>query len=403
MPEHAPATDPHAAMQTPPHKPKNLKLIGLIALIVAIVLVAIGLIGRASANSKLKTWTNDQATPTVALAPVTGAAGAADLTLPGQVEAFNTADVNARVTGYLKSWTADIGTRVKAGQTLAILDAPELNQQLQQAKADLVTAQANAKLSGTTNTRYQQLLKDEATSKQDADEKSGDLAAKTALVASAQANVRRLAETFGFTRITAPFDGVVTARNAQLGQLVATGAPATPLFMVADDRKLRVYVRVPQPYIAQLRIGETVQLTVPEYAGRSFTAVLVRTSDAVDRTSGTLNAELQIDNADHALKPGEYATAKFAIKAPAQSVSLPSSAILFRDTGTMVGVVGPDNKVSLRKVIIARDLGATVEIGSGLSPSDKVVDNPADTLTDGQVVRIARPDHAEAPAGAAHG
>lgn len=399
MPDHALPADAQQA----PRRPKHLTLIGLIALGIALVLVAIGLIGRASANSKLKTWTDEQATPTVSLAPVTGASASGGLTLPGQVEAFNTADVNARVTGYLKTWTADIGTRVKAGQTLAVLDAPELNQQLLQAKADLVTAQANARLSGTTNQRWQQLLKDEAASKQDADEKSGDLAAKTALVSAAQANVRRLAETYGFTRITAPFDGVVTARNAQLGQLVTTGAPATPLFMVADDRRLRIYVRVPQPYIAQLHVGETAQLTVPEYAGRTFSAVLVRTSDAVDRTSGTLTAELQIDNADHALKPGEYATAKFAIKAPAQSVSLPSSAVLFRDGGTMVGVIGPDNRVSLRKVAIARDLGTTVEIASGLTASDRVVDNPADTLTDGQAVRIAAPARAGAPAGGSHG
>jgi RND family efflux transporter MFP subunit len=317
--------------------------------------------------------------------------------------------VNARVTGYLKTWTVDIGSRVKTGQTLAILDAPELNQQLQQAKADLITAQANQKLSGTTNIRYQQLLKDEAASKQDADEKAGDLAAKTAVTAAAQANVRRLAETYGFTRITAPFDGVVTARNAQLGQLVVSGTPTQPLFMVADDRKLRIYVQIPQPYIAQVHVGEVGKLTVPEYGDRTFDAVLVRTSDAVDHVSGTLTAELQIDNADHALHPGEYATAHFAIAAPPQSVSVAASAILFRDGGTMVGVVGPDNKVHLQKVTIARDNGTTVELASGLDRSAKVIDNPSDTLAEGQKVQIAAPAHANAPAGpaapgpAAHG
>lgn len=392
MPEHAPAAD------APQYRPKHLKLIGIIALVVAAALVAIGLIGRASAGAKLKTWTADQATPTVALAKVTGAANGA-LTLPGQVEADNAAAVNARVTGYLKTWSVDIGDRVKAGQTLAILDAPELKQQLDQAKADLITAQANAKLSASTNQRWQQLLKDEAASKQDADEKAGDLAAKTALVTSAQANVGRLQETFGFTRITAPFDGVVTARNAQLGQLVSTGTVGPPLFAVADDRKLRIYVQVPQAYIAQVHRGEVVQLTVPEYPGRNFAATLVRTADAVDRVSGTLNAELQIDNKDHVLKPGEYATAHFAIAAGAQSVSIPSSAIMFRDAGPTVGVVGPDNRLSLRKVTIARDLGTTIEIGAGLSQSDRVVDNPIDTLTEGQQVRIAAP----ASAGAAHG
>jgi RND family efflux transporter MFP subunit len=395
MPEHAPAAD------APLYRPKHLKLIGLIALAVAIVLVALGLITRATANSRLKTWTADQATPTVALAHVTGAVNGA-LTLPGQVEADNSAAVNARVTGYLKTWSVDIGDRVKAGQTLAVLDAPELNQQLQQAKADLITAQANAKLAASTNQRWQQLLKDEAASKQDAEEKAGDYAAKVALVTSAQANVGRLSETYGFTRITAPFDGVVTARNAQLGQLVNTGGTGEPLFTVADDHKLRIYVQAPQAYIAQIHVGETVQLTVPEYPNRRFDAVLARTSNAVDRASGTLRAELQIDNRDHVLKPGEYATALFGIAPGNQSVSIPSSAILFRDAGPTVGVVGQDGRVRLRKVAIARDLGATIEIGAGLSLSDRVVDNPTDTLTDGQQVRIAAPQ-APASSGAAHG
>jgi RND family efflux transporter MFP subunit len=395
MPEHAPAAG------AAPYRPKHLKLIGIVALAIALLAVAIGLIGRASATAKLKTWTADQATPTVALAKVTGAANGA-LTLPGQVDADNAAAVNARVTGYLKSWSVDIGDRVKTGQTLAILEAPELKQQLDQAKADLITAQANAKLAASTNLRWQQLLKDEAASKQDADEKAGDYAAKAALVTSAQANVGRLQETYGFTRITAPFDGVVTARNAQLGQLVNTGTSGPPLFTVADDRKLRIYVQVPQAYIAQVHRGEVVQLTVPEYPGRDFAATLVRTADAVDRASGTLNIELQIDNKDHALKPGEYATAHFAIAAAAQSVSIPSSAIMFRDQGPTVGIVGPDNRVSLRKVAIARDLGATLEIGSGLAQSDRVIDNPTDTLTEGQQVRVAEPQ-TPASAGAAHG
>ena len=394
MPEHAPAAD------APPYRPKHLKLIGLVTLAIAIVLVAIGLISRSTASAKLKTSTADQATPTVALAKVTGAENGA-LALPGQVEADNAAAVNARVTGYLKSWSVDIGDRVKAGQTLAILDAPELKQQLDQAKADLITAQANQKLSASTNLRWQQLLKDEAASKQDADEKAGDYAAKTALVTSAQANVGRLSETYGFTRITAPFDGVVTARNAQLGQLVNSGAGA-PLFTVADDRKLRIYVQAPQAYIAQIHVGEVVKLSVPEYPGRTFDAKLVRTADAIDRASGTLNVELQIDNKDHVLKPGEYATARFAISAATQSVSIPSSAIMFRDQGPTVGVVGSDGRVRLRKVAIARDLGTTLEIGSGLSLTDRVVDNPIDTLTDGQQVRIAAPQ-APGATGAAHG
>ena len=390
----------HAYEPSDAPAPKHLKLIGVIAVVVAIVLVILGLSLRGMASAKLKTWTNDQAIPSVALAKVTGSANGV-LTLPGQVEADNAAAVNARVSGYLKSWSVDIGDRVKTGQTLAILDAPDLYQQLEQAKADLITAQANAKLAASTNQRWQQLLKDEAASKQDADEKAGDLAAKNALVAAAQANVGRLSETFGFTRITSPFDGVVTQRNAQLGQLVNTGSGA-PLFMVADDHKLRIYIQVPQIYISQVHVGEIVQLNVPEYPGRSFPAQLVRTADAVDSASGTLNLQLQIDNSAHVLKPGEYATANFATTAGAQSVTIPSSAIMFRDQGPTVGVVGPDNRVRLRRVAISRDLGTVIEIGSGLSASDHVVDNPADTLTDGQQVRVAAPQ-TPASTGAAHG
>lgn len=394
MLEHAPAAD------APPYRPKHLKLIGLIAVAIAVALVALGLISRATASARLKTWTAEQATPTVALAHVTGAADGT-LNLPGQVEADNAAAVNARVTGYLKTWSVDIGDHVKAGQTLAVLDAPELKQQLDQAKADLITAEANQKLAASTNQRWQQLLKDEAASKQDADEKAGDYAAKTALVDSAKANVGRLSETYGFTRITAPFDGVVTARNAQLGQLVATGAAGPPLFTVADDRKLRIYVQVPQAYVAQVHAGETVLLSVPEYPGRTFEARLARTASAIDRASGTLNAELQIDNADHALKPGEYATARFAIAGAAHTVTIPSSAIMFRDQGPTVGVVGAGGRVSLRKVTIARDLGTTLEIGSGLSLTDRIVDNPTDTLADGQQVHVAAAQAANA--GGAHG
>ena len=382
MSEYAPAADASAK------RPTHLRIIGIVALVVAIALVAVGLISRGVASAKLKTWTKDQAVPSVSLAKVTGVANGA-LTLPGQIQADNSAAVNARVTGYLKSWSVDIGDRVKTGQTLAVLDAPDLDQQLLQAKADLATAQANAKLAATTNQRWQQLLKDEAASKQDADEKAGDYAAKLALVAAAQANVNRLSETFGFTRLTAPFNGVVTARNAQLGQLVNAGGAAAPLFTVSDDHQLRIYVQIPQPYIAQIHTDEVVQFTVPEYPGRNFEATLARSSSAIDQTSGSLTAELHFDNASHELKPGEYATAHFAITSSAQAVSIPSSAMMFRDAGPTVGVVDANGRVSLHKVTIARDLGTVIEISSGLSASDRIIDNPSDTLTDGQQVQVA--------------
>jgi RND family efflux transporter MFP subunit len=385
------------AADLPLRRPQGLKIIGVAAAVAAAGLVGLGVARRSAAAADVKAWTDEQAVPTVALTPVKPADKAADLVLPGQVEAYNSAEVNARASGYLQEWMVDIGSRVKAGDVLAVLDAPELRQQLEQAKADLATAQANAKLAESTNARWSRLVKDDAASRQEAEEKAGDLAAKTALVAAAEANVRRLQETYDFTRIVAPYDGVVTARNAQLGQLVVGGAPANPLFTIADDSKLRIYVRVPQPYIAQLHVGGAAQLTVPEYPGRSFTATLARTSEAVDRASGALTAELTIDNAEHLLKPGEYAQASFAIAPPERAVTLAASALMFRDGGMMVGVVGDHGKVTLRKVSIARDFGATVEIDAGLAASDQVIDNPPDTLIDGQAVRLPDKGPGSAP------
>lgn len=398
MPDPAHPAEAAILPEAPPPRPRNLKLVGLLAGVCALVLVGVGVVGRSTAGAKLKHWTDEQSTPTVGLAKVEPAAGGGDLVLPGMVQAYNVAAVHARVQGYLKRWLVDIGARVQAGQLLAEIDAPELNQQLLQAKADLTVAQANERLSQTTADRWGRLLRADAVSKQDSDEKSGDLAAKRSLVVASQANVRRLMETYGFTRLVAPFSGVITARNAQIGQLVTVGGPADQaLFDVSDDSRLRVYVRVPQPYIAQLKPGAVARLSVPEYPGRTFPAPLVKTSEAVDDRSGTLLAELQFDNTGHPLKSGEYATARFSLPAPTDTVKVPSSAILFRAQGTMVGVVGPDDRVRLRSVVISRDLGTAVELGGGVALGDRVVDNPADTLTDGQLVRIAAPALASAP------
>jgi RND family efflux transporter MFP subunit len=388
---------------------RRLKLAGVVALCVAGLVVATGVVTRVMANQSLKAWNGEQAIPTVTLVALQGGEGDRSLVLPGDVQAFINAPIYARVNGYLKRWYVDIGAPVKAGQLLAEIDTPDLDQQLAQARADLVTAQANASLARTTSQRWAGLLTQDAVSRQEAEEKSGDLAAKASLANSARANVMRLQALASFKRITAPFGGVVTARNTDIGQLIASGSPTgAPLFNVADEQRLRIYVRVPQSYTAQIHPGMAASLTVPEYPGRTFTATLVNSSGALTAQTGALLAELQIDNADHALKPGEYAQVTFALPTQPGGVRVPASALITKHAGMAVAIVGPGSRVVIKPIEIVHDLGASVEVAGGLNPTDKVIDNPADTLQAGDLVRVAGASaeaHASAVgrAGPAHG
>jgi len=369
---------------------RRLKIAATVAAGAAVLIVGAGGFSRVLANQDLKTWSEAQAIPTVTLASLRGGDGDAGLLLPGDVQAFTNAPIHARVNGYLKRWYVDIGAQVKAGQLLAEIDTPDLDQQLAQARADLATAKANQQLAVTTAKRWQGLLADDAVSHQEAEEKNGDLAAKTALASSAEANVKRLEALSSFKRITAPFAGVVTARNTDIGQLIAEGSPTSPpLFTVADDTRLRVYVRVPQSYTAQIQRGMTATLTVPEYPGRTFTATLKNTSGAIGAGTGAQLTELWIGNADHSLKPGEYAQVKFDLPAAAGSLKVPASAIISSHDGMSVAVVGPNNRVQIRRLTVTRDLGSSVEVAGGVTPADRVVDNPADTLQAGDLVRVA--------------
>jgi RND family efflux transporter MFP subunit len=287
-------------------------------------------------------------------------------------------------------WYKDIGAHVKAGEQLAVIDTPDLDQQLAQAKADLATAVANQHLSSTTAQRWAGLVAQDAVSQQDADNKNGDLAAKTALVASARANLDRLQALEGFKRIIAPFDGVVTTRSTDIGALISVGGPTdVPLFTVADERRLRIYVRVPQSYTGAIKPGTAATFTVPEYPGRSFTATLATTADAITPQNGTLLVQLQIDNADKVLKAGEYAQVRFALPASDGALQAPASALMFRDSGMAVAVVGPDGRVAIKPIQIGQDMGPTVEIAGGLTAADRVIDNPPDSLRAGDRVRIA--------------
>ncbi len=376
----------------------SLRTVGIVAVLVALALVAFGILSRRSSDAKLATWTTAQATPIVTVIRPKASGDSDALTLPGAVQALNSAAIYARTTGYIRKWFVDIGDSVRAGQTLAILDAPEVDQQVAAAQADLQTARANRALAASTATRWRDLLAKDAVSKQETDEKIGDLAAKSAIANAASANVRRLGALQGFTRLTAPFAGVVTSRSTQIGALVTAGtAASTPLFTVAAIDRMRIYVRVPQASSGQIRQGMHATLTVPEYPGREFDVTLTRSAGAVDPQSGTVLIELQAPNTDRALKAGAYAQVKFPVAATsAGGVRLPSSALVIGAKGTQVAVVGADGRARLKTVTIGTDDGDSVAISAGLTTADRVIDNPPDSLQSGDPVRIAPAPRARA-------
>jgi RND family efflux transporter MFP subunit len=371
---------------------RRLKLLGLVAGVAAVAIVGWGVFSRARAVSDMHAWSTERSVPVVRIVSPQVSAAAEGLELPGQLQAYNDAPIYARVPGYLKSWNEDIGAKVKAGQVLAVIDAPELDQELAQAKANLATVQATLKLAKVTAERFMDLAGDDAVSKQDADEKSSDLAAKTAAVKAAEANVQRLEALEGFKRITAPFDGIVTQRNANIGALVNAGAGASPgsaLFNVSDVHLLRVYVHVPQAYSAQVTDGMKATLTLPQYANRTFKATVVSDAGAVSDQSGTLLVELEVQNTDGALKPGDFAQVRFDLPPAAGVVRVPASALIFRAKGLQIATVSPDGHAHLHPASVARDLGQQVELNGGVGRGDSVIDTPPDSLEDGDLVRIA--------------
>lgn len=375
--------------------PKGLKVAGVVALIVAGAVVVAGSVSRASETATAQSWSDARAIPTVHLVAATSPSAADALTLPGTMQAWNGARLFARVGGYLHAWYKDIGAQVPAGAELGLIDTPELDQQIVQARADLASARANASLARSTANRWNDLLSTASVSKQEADEKNGDLAAKTAAVQGAAANLDRLLAQKAFATVRAPFAGVVTARTADIGDLVGPGATnQQPLFAVADVHKIRVYVSVPQAYSARMTPGVTAKLTVPDYPGRSFPATIIGNSGAIDPQSGTFQVQLVADNPGGVLKPGGYAQIAFDNAAgQANAVQIPSSALLFRAQGTEVAMVGPGAHVRMQKIIVGNDLGSMVEVASGLNVHDQVVDSPPDSIAQGELVRIGDKDH----------
>jgi RND family efflux transporter MFP subunit len=368
---------------------RRLKRFGIGAAVVALAVIVVGIGVRASDSYRLSTIAEDNAIQTVAVVRPRRAVDGGDLSLPGTLQAFNSAQIYARTNGYVRRWLVDIGQPVDAGQTLAIIDSPEIDQQLAQARADYQTALANRDLAQSTATRWQNLLTKDAVSKQESDEKTGDLAAKTALANAARANVRRLEAMQGFERITAPFGGIVTSRSVQVGALViAESAASAPLFTVSDVHRMRVYVRVPQNYGGQIRPGLHATLALPEYPGRSFDAELVRTAGAIDVQTGSVLVELQADSAGGALKPGAFVQVHFPLTASADALTVPASALIVGDQGTSVAVVGPDDRIVMRSIRVGRDLGDKIDVAAGLNGSERIVDSPPDALANGDKVRI---------------
>ena len=383
----------------PPVSHRNLGIFGVAALIGAALIVATGIRAREDSSAKLKEWTDAQAIPTVAVAFPSGKALSPTIDLPGRLEAYSRAPIFARVSGYLKSWSVDIGARVKAGQVIAEIEAPDLDQQLLQARADLASQQSSARLSEATLNRRKTLLASNFVSMQEIDERTADLANKKAAVNSGQANVERLEALAGYKKITVPFDGVVTSRETDVGALINAGGGAGPaMFVVSDISKLRVYVNVPQNYVPAIRIGAKAVLAMPEYPNRTFAATVEASSQSVDVASGTTRMQLALDNANGELMPGGYANVRLPLLRDAVPLHIPASALIFNKDGLRVATVGPDDKVLFKTVTIARDLGREIELASGLAADDRVITAPPDGIADGDQVRVVGADAKGKPA-----
>jgi RND family efflux transporter MFP subunit len=369
---------------------RRVKRYALILAVIAVVLAVWGIASRMIARSELRKRTATDAVPTVVTARPQLSDAGNELVLPGIVQAYMESPIYARTNGYVKSWKTDIGAHVHKGDLLAEIETPEVDRQLGQAQADLATAEANLALSNITNERWQGLLKTQAVSKQDADDRAGDAAAKAATAESARQNVKRLSDLESFKRVLAPFDGVVTARNTDVGYLINAGqSPGTELFRLADIHKLRIYAQVPEAYASAVDAGLKAQLYFAERPAKSYEAEAVRTSNALDPSARTLQVELQIDNREAQLFPGSYTEIHFKLPSSTQTLRLPANTVLFRADGLQVAVVENQNIIKIKKIDQGRDFGKTVEILTGIGPDDAVVVNPPDSIEDGMHVRIA--------------
>ena len=373
-----------------PPKPRRLILAVTIALVAAGAIATNGLVNRSRSKQDLMQWTAAQAPPTVALAKLARGDAEQRLILPGDIQPYNKAAIYARVSGYLKSWEQDIGAHVTAGQVLASIEAPDLDQQLAQARATLASAKANYDIAVLTANRYSILVKEQNVAQQTADQSAADAAAKNAVMDATEANVRQLEAMQSFKQIVAPFDGVVTLRNTDIGALINAGSTAgQELFEVSDLRRVRIYVQVPQAFSADLSPGLKATFEMPQYQGRKFDATLVTTSKAMNATSRSLLVELQADNSDGKLLGGAYCRVDFQIPGDPKMVRLPATALMPVNRGVQVAVLGDSNKVVLKSIQLGRDFGDSVEVAAGLTLQDRVIDSPPETLRTGDTVELA--------------
>ena len=387
-----PRMSPESAPPSSRVSRRGLALTGLAGALIVVLVVVNGVWSRNASEARLKEETGQQAIPIVAVVTPTLGANRSSLDLPGRLEAYSRAPIYARVSGFLKAWYVDIGMPVKAGQLLAEIEAPDLDQQLLQAKAALASAQAAETLATVTAQRWQQLGGSNAVAKQTVDEKTGDLTVKQALTRAAQANVDRLVVLSDFKRVTAPFDGIVTTRNTDVGALInADSSAGLALFVISDIQRLRVTVSVPQNFVPAVRLNTKVTVTVPEYPDRTYSGVVEASSRSVDAASGTTRMQLVVDNSAGDLMPGAFANTRIELPADRQALSIPAGALIFGQKGLQVATVDANSKVLLKQITIARDLGQVVEIGTGLARGDRVIDSPPDGLSDGDPVRVAEP------------
>ena len=380
--------------------PRRLRLVGGAFVLLAIAVAAYGIGSRTSQNSRLHDLTQAQAVPTVAIVAPTRAENHEGLDLPGRLEAYISAPIYARVPGYLKSWKYDIGGNVKAGDVLAEIDTPDLDQQLMQARADLSVSQANAKLAQISAERWQSLAGTDAVARQDVDTRNFTLNANMAQVKAAQASLARLVAEEDFKRLTAPFDGIVTARETDIGALINVGATGgAELFVVSETNRLRVYVNVPQNYVPSVPPGTKATLSVPEHPGKTYSGTVEASAQSVNPSTGTTLMQIIVDNAAGEMMPGDYASIHLQTVGARDVLSVPSSALIFDAKGLSIATVRADNRVVLKPVSIERDLGAVVELASGLAPSDRVIETPPDGIGDGAQVRVAHTAPTVAEAG----
>jgi RND family efflux transporter MFP subunit len=377
-----------------PGKPARRWWIAVLAFVVVAAVVISGILPRINARAALDKETAEMAIPTVSVVTPKRGAPTQEVVLPANVQAYIDSPIYARTNGYLKRWYTDIGARVKAGQLIAEIETPEVDQQLRQSKADLATAEANLNLSQITASRYQDLLKTDSVSKQDTDNAVGDLAAKQATVQSSQANVRRLEELQAFEKIYAPFDGVITARNTDIGALIdsgSSGGTRTELFHIAQPDKLRVYVSVPQVYSQAMKPGLSADLVLSEFPGRVFPGTLVRTAQAIDQSTRTLLVEIRVNNPTGTLFSGAYAEVHLKLPTATSAFILPVNTLLFRSEGLRVAAVTDGRHAELKPITLGHDFGSEVEVVAGLTGDESIIANPPDSLVSGEEVRIAKP------------